>query len=185
VTGGRDADFAEYVTASMPSLRRLAFILCHDWHRADDLVQAAVTRLYVKWARAATADNLDAYVRTILFREFLHERRSSWARRVDLTDEVPATTTAAAADRDAALDLQTAIACLPPRQRAALVLRFYCYQNVEQSAALLGCSQGTVKSQTARALATLRRALGPDVTAELPTVPAAQPRSFGEVHDHA
>lgn len=47
-----DADFAEYVAASMTSLRRLAFMLCHDWHRADDLVQATVTRLYVRWARA-------------------------------------------------------------------------------------------------------------------------------------
>jgi RNA polymerase sigma-70 factor (sigma-E family) len=153
-----DAAFAEYVAASMTSLRRLAFMLCHDWHRADDLVQATVTRLYVRWARAATADSLDAYVRTILFREFLHEARSSWARRVHLTGEVPVTA-AAVPDREAAMDLQTAIADLPPRQRAALVLRFYCDLNVEQSAQLLGCSQGTVKSQTARALTTLRRNL--------------------------
>src|ERR1700691_2503464 len=92
----RDVEYTEYVSARLPSLLRLAQLLCHDWQRADDLVQAAITRLYVRWARAAAADNLDAYVRTILFREFLHERRSGWASRVSLTSEVPDTPTAAA-----------------------------------------------------------------------------------------
>jgi RNA polymerase sigma-70 factor (sigma-E family) len=180
-----EADFTEYVSASLPSLRRLAFMLCHDWHRADDLVQAAVTRLYVRWARAATADNLDAYVRTILFREFLHEGRNSWARRVHLTEDVPVKT-AAVPDREAAMDLQTAIAGLPPRQRAALVLRFYCDLNVEQSAQLLGCSQGTVKSQTSRALAALRRNLeAANLAGDVPAEPEAQRPSLGEVRDHA
>ncbi len=155
----REVEYAEYVSASLPSLRRLALLLCHDWQRADDLVQAAIIRLYVRWARAGAADNLDAYVRTILFREFLHERRSGWASRVRLTD-APPEVPAVPADEDAALDLQTAIAALPPRQRAALVLRFYCDLNVDQSARVLGCSPGTVKSQTARALSTLRRTLG-------------------------
>jgi RNA polymerase sigma-70 factor (sigma-E family) len=154
----RDVEYTEYVSARLPSLLRLAQLLCHDWQRADDLVQAAITRLYVRWARAAAADNLDAYVRTILFREFLHERRSGWASRVSLTSEVP-DTPAAAADVDTALDLQ-AVAALPPRQRATLVLRLYCDLSVDQSAQVLGCSAGTVKSQTARALSTLRSALG-------------------------
>jgi RNA polymerase sigma-70 factor (sigma-E family) len=159
VRARRDVEYAEYVSASLPSLRRLALLLCHDWQRADDLVQAAVIRLYVRWGRAGAADNLDAYVRTILFREFLHEQRSGWATRVRLTDALPEVP-AAPADEDAALDLQNAVAALPPRQRAALVLRFYCDLNVDQSAQVLGCSPGTVKSQTARALSTLRRALG-------------------------
>jgi RNA polymerase sigma-70 factor (sigma-E family) len=183
VTGQRDTEFDEYVSASMPALRRLAFMLCHDWHGADDLVQAAVTRLYVRWARAAAADNLDAYVRTIVFREFLHERRSSWARRVSLTAD-PLESTALARDHDAALDLQTAIAGLPPRQRAALVLRFYCDLDVRRSAQVLGCSQGTVKSQTARALATLRRRLGPDAVPAEPTDVGTRSRD-GEVPNHA
>ena len=159
MTARRDVEYAEYVSASLPSLRRLALLLCHDWQRADDLVQAAVIRLFVRWGKAAAADNLDAYVRAILFREFLHEQRSGWASRVRLTN-APPEVPAAAADEDAALDLQTAVAALPPRQRAALVLRFYCDLNVDQSAQVLGCSPGTVKSQTARALSTLRRALG-------------------------
>jgi RNA polymerase sigma-70 factor (sigma-E family) len=183
VTAQRDAEFADYVGTAIPSLRRLAFLLCHDWHGADDLVQAAVTRLYVHWARAAAAGNLDAYVRTIVFREFLHERRTSWARRVSLTAE-PLDSVTSARDHDTSLDLQAAIAVLPPRQRAALVLRFYCDLDVENSARVLGCSQGTVKSQTARALASLRRRLGPEATlSDQAGIPA---RSYdGEVPHHA
>jgi RNA polymerase sigma-70 factor (sigma-E family) len=163
VTGRRDIEYSDYVSARLPSLRRLALLLCHDWQRADDLVQAAIIRLYVKWGKASAADNTDAYVRTILVREFLHENRSGWARLVRLGDELPAEQAAApVVDREAALDLQAAIAALPPRQRAALVLRFYCDLSVGASAQILGCSQGTVKSQTARALSTLRRLLGPD-----------------------
>jgi RNA polymerase sigma-70 factor (sigma-E family) len=165
VSASRDAEFTEFVSASEAWLRRLAFMLCHDWHSADDLVQATVTRLYVRWHRAAAADNLDGYVRTMLVREFLHQRRSSWSRRVQVTDEVPSRP-AHVSDQDAAIDLETALAQLPPRQRAVLVLRYHCDLSVEQSAALLACSQGNVKSQTARALAALRRSLesGPSAT---------------------
>jgi len=153
-----DAEFAEYVGGRLPSLRRLAFLLCHDWHRADDLVQASITKLYVHWHSARKAASLDAYVRTIIVREFLHERRSAWARRVMLGSLLP-DQPAAYLDADAAIDLRAAIAVLPTRQRAVLVLRYYCDLDVEQSAEVLGCSPGTVKSQTARALASLRRQL--------------------------
>ena len=158
---GRDADFTGFVESVVPSLRRLAYLLCHDWHRADDLVQATVTRVYVRWPGAAAADSPEAYVRAMLVREFLHERRTSWARRVDLTDEVPPQP-AYPRDQDTAIDMEAALRRLAPRQRAVLVLRFHCDLSVEQTAALLGCSQGNVKSQTARALAALRRSLEPD-----------------------
>jgi len=157
-----DAEFAEYVDGRLPSLRRLALLLCHDWHRADDLVQASITKLYVHWQRARKATSVDAYVRTIIVREFLHEQRSAWARRVVLGALLP-DQPAADLDSDAAIDLRTAIAGLPSRQRAVLVLRYYCDLDVEHSAEILGCSPGTVKSQTARALASLRRQL--DATA--------------------
>jgi RNA polymerase sigma-70 factor (sigma-E family) len=176
VTAGRDVDFTEFVESSVPALRRLAYMLCHDWHSADDLVQATVTRLYVRWAKAAAADNLEAYVRTMLFREFLHERRTSWARHVRLTGELPPGP-AAAPDHDSAMDIEAAIRGLPPRQRAVLVLRFHCDLSVEQAAAMLGCSQGNIKSQTARALAALRRSLDPS------PFPLEHPRA--EVADHA
>jgi RNA polymerase sigma-70 factor (sigma-E family) len=161
VTNGGQPEFADYMSARMPSLRRLALLLCQDWHRADDLVQAAMTRLYLHWDKACNADSVDAYVRTILVREFIRERRTSWARRVSVTDR-PLELPPPPSDREDFLDLRAAVAGLPPRQRAVLVLRFYCDMSVDQVAEALGCTPGTVKSQTAKALVTLRRVLGPD-----------------------
>jgi RNA polymerase sigma-70 factor (sigma-E family) len=157
----RDAEFTGYVQARLTWLRRIAYLLCQDWDRADDLVQAAVTRLYVRWGQARSARQMDGYVRAILVREFLAERRSGWARRVTLAPQVP-DSPGHAQDHDAALDLRAALSLLPPRQRATLVLRFYCDLSVGQAADVLGCSPGTVKSQTAKSLGTLRRLLEPD-----------------------
>ena len=158
VSARHDDEFTDYVSARMQPLRRLAYLLCQDWQRADDLVQAAITRLYVHWGRARELEHTDAYARSILVREFLSERRSGWARRVRLGAE-PRERAALAGDLDGALDLRAALAGLPPRQRATLVLRFYCDLNVDQAARLLGCSPGTVKSQTSKGLDSLRRVL--------------------------
>jgi RNA polymerase sigma-70 factor (sigma-E family) len=163
----RDAEYTEYVAARLVSLRRLAAVLCDDWQDADDLVQATLTKLYVHWGQVRAASHADAYARAVLVREFIHERRSAWVKRVRLGAKVP-DHPAAAVDHDAVLDVRAAVAALSARQRATLVLRFYCDLNVDQSAAILGCSPGTVKSQTARALETVRRALG--------LSPAAGPR---------
>jgi RNA polymerase sigma-70 factor (sigma-E family) len=181
VTTQRDADYSEYVEFRLPALRRLALLLCQDRHRADDLVQQAVIRVYVHWARASAADNTDAYVNAMFVREFLHERRSGWARRVSVTDELPEAPILTA-DRDGLMDLQAAVAALPPRQRAALVLRYYCDLNIDQTAAALGCSTGTVKSQTAKALAALRSQLNGDtaITATRSQAPAAVRRRAGK-----
>ncbi len=160
VSRGRDAEYTEYVTARLSSLRRLAAVLCDDWQHADDLVQATLTTLYVHWGRVRAASHADAYARAVLVHEFIHERRSAWVKRVSLSGRVM-DPPAAAVDHDAVLDLRAAVAALPARQRAALVLRFYCDLNVDQSAEILGCSPGTVKSQTSRALEAVRRALGP------------------------
>jgi RNA polymerase sigma-70 factor (sigma-E family) len=177
VSAPRDQEFADYVTASLGRLRRLAYLLCQDRDRTDDLVQAAITRLYVHWGRARSVEHIDAYVRTILVRVYLNDRRSPWATNVDLSRDLP-DTASAAADRDDALDLRAALAGLPPRQRATLVLRFYCDLSVEQTAAQLGCSAGTVKSQTAKGLAVLRGRLGADADhpadAAGPAVPPAR-----------
>jgi RNA polymerase sigma-70 factor (sigma-E family) len=158
----RDDEYTEYISARMMSLRRTAYLLCQDWHRADDLVQAAITKLYVHWGRARAADHIDAYARTVLVREFLGERRSAWARRVRLDGQLTRASTGETSDHDALLDLRAALGAVPPRQRATLVLRFYCDLNVEQAAQVLGCSPGTVKSQTVKGLTALRRVLDPD-----------------------
>ena len=157
----REAEYTDYIQGRLPSLRRVAYLLCQDWQRADDLVQTAITRLYTHWGRARNAASIDAYARTILIRTFLAERRSAWSRRVTLFSAYPELPGAAGADPDARLDVRAALASLPPRQRATLVLRFYCDLPVEETAAELGCAPGTVKSQTAKGLSALRRALDP------------------------
>src|SRR5712691_5102215 len=83
-----EQEYVEYVTARLPSLHKLGYLLCGDGHGADDLVQQTITTLYVRWGRASVADNLDAYVRRMLVRTFLDEKRRSWSR-VWLTGEPP------------------------------------------------------------------------------------------------
>jgi RNA polymerase sigma-70 factor (sigma-E family) len=185
MTAPPEDEFAAYAAASIPSLRRLALLLCRDWHGADDLVQATLAKLCLHWHRAAAADSTDAYVRAILVREFVRGRRAAWSRRVSITDhppELPAT----APDLDSLLDLQAALVALAPRQRAVLVLRYYCDLDVNQSAHALGCTPGTVKSQTSKALAALRQILGPD--SRFPSESASSAgdsRSSKEVPGHA
>jgi RNA polymerase sigma-70 factor (sigma-E family) len=181
---GRGYEFTEFVSARMPAFRRLAFLLCQDWHLADDLVQAAITRLYVHWHRVGVMDNPEAYFRTILVRESLNQRRSSWARKVSLTGELP-DWPQHGPDHDDAIDVGSAMADLPPRQRATLVLRFYCDLSVDQVAEVLGCSSGTVKSQTSRALDSLRTALLPAESIRAPGAnTSADGRRHREVHNH-
>jgi RNA polymerase sigma-70 factor (sigma-E family) len=159
MTGQREPEFDEYVGGRLSSLRQLAFVLSRDWHQADDVVQGALTKLYLHWPKARAATSIDAYARTIVVHEFLRQQRSSWARLVSVTS-LPPDRPGTASDADTALDLSAALATLPGRQRATLVLRYYCDLSVEQSAQVLNCSPGTVKSQTAKALQALRRRLG-------------------------
>jgi RNA polymerase sigma-70 factor (sigma-E family) len=167
----RDAEFTDYVAGRMAAWRRVGYLLCQDWDRADDLVQGAITKLYVRWNRARATDHIDSYAHVMLVREYLGERRSSWSRRVAVDGQVPELP-AQAPDHDTALDLRSALAALPRRQRATLVLRFYCDLNVDQTARVLSCSPGTVKSQTAKGLRSLRQALEPSTG---PTPGGGQP----------
>jgi RNA polymerase sigma-70 factor (sigma-E family) len=186
VSTRRDDEFTAYVSARLGTLRRIAYLLCQDWQRADDLVQSAVTRLYVHWDRAAGIEHTDAYTRTILVREYLGEERSGWARLVRPTAALP-DMAGLQPDSDTSLDVRSALAALPPRQRATLVLRFYCDLTVDQAAQLLGCSAGTVKSQTAKAIATLRYRLSTGETAAPePSAPQdlATPKTRIEVTRH-
>jgi RNA polymerase sigma-70 factor (sigma-E family) len=153
--GAEEASYREFVTARMEALRRTAFLLCRNWHTADDLVSITIGKLYRHWRRVAGAPHLDAYVRKILLRSWLDEQRRPW-RREQPAEELPEPVLEmdfGVVDRDQLLDLLSA---LPPGRRAAVVLRFYCDLSVEETAEILGCSTGTVKSQTARGLDTLR-----------------------------
>ncbi|TQS40668.1 SigE family RNA polymerase sigma factor [Cryptosporangium phraense] len=157
--GRSDDAYREYVDGLIPGLRRVAYLLCQDWHRADDLVQSTLERLYRHWSKASKADAPAAYARTVLVRVFLGEQRMAWARRVVLLDRLPEDAAAAAPDLADRLALEAAMRELPPRQRAVLVLRFFCDLSVEETADALQCATGTVKSQAARGLDKLREAL--------------------------
>ncbi|GAA0240229.1 SigE family RNA polymerase sigma factor [Cryptosporangium japonicum] len=154
-----DDAYREYVTGVLPGLRRVAYLLCQDVHRADDLVQSALERLYVHWGKAKKAAEPRAYARTVLVRVFLSEQRTTWARRIVLVDGSRDDPAGPELDVDARLEMEAALRELPPRQRAVLVLRFYCDLSVEQTATVLRCATGTVKSQSARGLDRLREVL--------------------------
>lgn len=154
-----EARYVEYVSSRLVWLRKVAFLLCQDWHRADDLAQAAITALYVHWRAASRAENLDGYARRVLVREFLGLRRTVWGSRVELHAGPVGEGGIADADPITRLVVREALAAVPPRQRAVLVLRYYCDLSVEETADILRCSPGTVKSQAARGLVALRRAL--------------------------
>ena len=150
--------FRAFALTRRPTLRRSAFLLCGDWHQADDLVQAALVKLYVAWPRVRSQEQPDAYTHRILVRCFLDERRRPWRREspVDAVDDIGAPSR----PTDDLLDLRAALARLPRRQRATLLMRYWLDASVAQTAEALGCSEGTVKSQTARAMNTLRELLG-------------------------
>jgi RNA polymerase sigma-70 factor (sigma-E family) len=146
-------------------MRGTAFLLCGDWHRAEDLVQTAFTKLYTHWNRVARHESLDPYVRQVLIRTFIDDGRRGWWRR-ERPRETPVEQVAAQASADDRLMLLQALAGVPPRQRAVLVLRYWEDMSVEETAAVLNCSAGTVKSQAARGLDTLRSLIAHPVTAE-------------------
>jgi len=152
-----EAGYRDYVAHRMDGLRRTAYLLCGDWHMADDLVATALVKLLRHWRRISVMEQPDAYVRRMLLRAWLDEKRRPW-RREHATAVLPDRATAAA-DSAERLTILAHLAELPPRRRAVLVLRYFCDLSVAETAEALGCSEGTVKSQTARALDALRARL--------------------------
>ncbi|HEX5598147.1 MAG TPA: SigE family RNA polymerase sigma factor [Micromonosporaceae bacterium] len=152
--------YREYVAARLDQLRRTAYLLCGDWHTADDLVSTALVKLLRHWHRVSRMENPDAYARRILLRAWLDERRRPW-RREHAWEIVPDRPAGGAGPDEVPdrLALLALLAELPPKRRAVLVLRYFCDLSVEETARELGCTEGTVKSQTARAIATLRARL--------------------------
>ncbi len=157
-----EAEFSAYVAARRPQLYRTACLLCGDPHRAEDIVQDALVRLYAAWGRVQRMDNVDAYVRRIVVNAHYSDRRRPWRREAAAEpSEVPLTAGFSVEDADA---VQSALRTLPVGQRRVIVLRQIWNLTIEETAAELGISPGTVKSQSADAVAALRRALAADFT---------------------
>jgi RNA polymerase sigma-70 factor (sigma-E family) len=133
--------------------------MCGDWFLADDLVQVATARVFAVWDRVAERGDPDAYARKVVVNLLIDERRRPWRRREVNHEVLPEPRPAASSSDDLQSDVLAALAKVPPRQRAVLVLRFFEDKTVEDVAAILGCSPGTVKSQTSKGLSNLRAAL--------------------------
>jgi RNA polymerase sigma-70 factor (sigma-E family) len=157
-TGAAEAAFAAFVEARSAALLRAGWLLCGDWQLAEDLVQGTLLDAWRHWARLDAVDSRAAYVHRMLTNRFLSSRRRRQSTEIPVRAirEVPVD-----ADPTAAADLRqtvrAALAALPARQRAVLVLRYFLDLSEAQTAQALGCSPGTVKSQSAKALQSLRR----------------------------
>lgn len=177
-----EREFAEYVTARLVPLRRVGYLICGDWHLAEDAVSAVLAKLYLAWTEVQKADRIDSYVRRMLVNAIVDERRRPWRRErptewstafptsFPAAEQLPAgwpATDGGGEDRteertEDRMVLEQALRLMPARRRAVLVLRFFEGLSVEETAAAMGCTAGTVKSQTARALAALRELLPAD-----------------------
>jgi len=170
----REAAYAEFVAARQTHLRRIAYAVCGDWHRADDLLQTALVKLYAAWPRLHRDGREEAYVRQIIVRAHIDETRRPWRRETPGLDgwDRSAGDGLPYEERSALFD---ALQQLPPMQRRSVLLRHWLGLSAEQTASELGISPGTVKSHTSRGIEKLRVLLA-DQPSEPGTAPPAPPR---------
>jgi len=154
----RDRRFTEFVVAASPQLQRTAFLMCGDRHRAEDLVQTSLVKLYVAWDRVGP-DTAHAYARQVLVRSCIDESRRPWFRRELATDHDHSELPAPDDPSHVETPVFEALRRLPPQQRAAVVLRYWNDLSVEETARLIGCSRSAVKTHAARGLDRLRQSL--------------------------
>jgi RNA polymerase sigma-70 factor (sigma-E family) len=155
-----EEEFRLFVGSRAASLHRTAYLLCGDWHLANDLVQETFVQTFRHWRRVQRADNRNAYVKRIMINEF----QRHWQRYRGLpgsanTDRPELAIPDVSDEAINRADLLSALLTLPARQRATVVLRYLEGMSERETAAVMRCSEGTVKSQTARALNTLEGCL--------------------------
>jgi len=157
-----DARLSDYVRGQWPSLVRYATLLCGDAVEAEELVQSALVRVALRWPFVRDKDNPDGYVK----RAIVHGQINRWRRVTQRETVVPALPDVAVADVSSVFAehdaIRRALLTLPPRQRAVIVSRYLDDRTEQETAAMLGCSVGTVKSQTFKALAKLRETIQPN-----------------------
>jgi RNA polymerase sigma-70 factor (sigma-E family) len=156
----RDEEFVEFARTHAASLRRTAYLMCRDWHLAQDLVQTTLAKLYPAWSRLDWLENPTAYARKVLLRTFLDHKRRRGAHEV-VVEAVP--DTAQYSHPELRLTLLAALGELTPRDRAIVVLRYWEDLSIEAVAELVGVSISVVKTQSMRSLSKLRELLGEDL----------------------
>jgi RNA polymerase sigma-70 factor (sigma-E family) len=147
-------EFVEFAAAASARLRRTAFLLCGNWHTAEDLAQTTLAKMFVSWRRIRRHEAAYSYATRTLVNTYLADRRLGKAAEV-LTSELPERPSQDPAPELRLLVLD-ALATLPPQARVIVVLRYWADMSVGQVANLLGCSEGNVKSQAARGLDKMR-----------------------------
>jgi RNA polymerase sigma-70 factor (sigma-E family) len=152
--------FRSFVTGRSQALLSTAYLLTHDWGRAEDLLQSALVRSWIAWRRIA--GDPEPYVRRVIVNEYLAWWRRRWRGEVptEVLPDAPADRTDHAAELGARDAMWRLIGTLPRRQRAVIVLRYYEDLSEREIADVLGCRPGTVKSQAAKALTRLRAEIG-------------------------
>jgi RNA polymerase sigma-70 factor (sigma-E family) len=152
---GMEDEFRELYVARAAALRRTAFLLCGDWHQAEDLVQVSFAKLYAAWRRV---DRPEPYLRQVLVRSWVDETRRPHRRERPYADLPDRSAAGGSSTEDREL-LKAALLRVPARQRACLVLRFFDDLSVADTGRALGVNENTVKSQTSRGLDNLRAVL--------------------------
>jgi RNA polymerase sigma-70 factor (sigma-E family) len=150
-----ETTYREFAAVHLQTLQRPAYLLCGDWHAAQDLVQTALVKMYAAWPRLGDDVDRHAYVRRVLVNTYISSRRRHWWRR-EVSSSAVVDVASVPVDPDERESQRVLLLTLPPRQRAVVVLRFWEDFSVEQTAQALGIAAGTVKSQTSEALKTLR-----------------------------
>jgi RNA polymerase sigma-70 factor (sigma-E family) len=155
--------FREFAAMNGPALLRSAYVLTGDRHRAEDLLQDVLAKLASRWHRIEPSGDSGAYARKVLYREFCSWWRVRRHHERPVAEPPDAMVDDFADRADLRVALASALLCLPPKQRALLTLRYYEDQTEAETARIMGCAVGTVKSQTHKALQRMR-ALLPDLT---------------------
>jgi RNA polymerase sigma-70 factor (sigma-E family) len=157
----QQAEFTAFVEATAPRLRRTAFLMCRDWHLAQDLTQITFAKMYASWGRLRDNANLQAYSRRVLMNAVFDLKKRRSGSEIVLA-EPPEPDKSADDAPELHVALMRALATLPVRDQAIVALRHWEDQSVETVAEILGISTSVVKTQNARSLTRLRSVLGED-----------------------
>lgn len=189
-----EVEFTEFVRDSQLRLCRVAFWVCGDWHRAEDIVQIALTRLYSRWSTIRREDGPDRYAHRVVVNAAIDDRRRPSRWREHATDELPEVVTGAPVPDGIAATLAEALATLPARQRAVVVLRLHRrprrrhhrrtarhHRRHREEPGREGAGRDAVRARLRRR----RREKGPDAMTDHPMLAGSIPGADGRIRREA